>query len=323
MYDVVALGEILIDFTPYQAADAGVPVFRANPGGAPANVLAMLSKMGRKTAFIGKVGPDMFGKQLRAVLKELGIDDIGLTEAAFANTTLAFVQTDEQGERDFSFYRNPGADVMLKEEDIPEETVKNTRIFHFGTVSMTHAGVRQTTKFAVELAKENGALISFDPNLRPPLWGSHLESARDAMDYGCAMCDILKIEREELTFLTGAKTIEEGLDFLKRTYPDIRLILITAGKEGSWVSYDGLFIHRPAFLTTATIDTTGAGDTFMGVCLNYLLNSDINELTAEQLTNMLTAANAAASIVTTRIGAIQAMPSADEIAQTIHEETNK
>ncbi len=317
MYDVVALGEILIDFTPYQAADAGAPVFRANPGGAPANVLAMLSKMGRKTAFIGKVGPDMFGKQLRAVLKELGIDDIGLTEAAFANTTLAFVQTDEHGERDFSFYRNPGADVMLKEEDVPEETVKNTRIFHFGTVSMTHAGVRQTTKFAVELAKKHGALISFDPNLRPPLWGAHLDSAAEAMDYGCAMCDILKIEREELAFLTGAQTLEEGLDYVKRTYPHIRLILITGGKDGSWAYHNGQVIHRPAFLTAATIDTTGAGDTFMGVCLDYLLSSGINGLTPEQLTEMLTAANAAASIVTTRMGAIRSMPGADEIARTI------
>ncbi len=318
MYDVVALGEVLIDFTPYPAEDSAVPVFRANPGGAPANVLAMLSKMGRKTAFIGKVGRDMFGSQLRSALQELCIDDIGLSEAAVANTTLAFVRLDEHGERDFSFYRNPGADVMLKEEDVPEHVVKNTRLFHFGTVSMTHAGVRQTTKFAVEMAKESGALISFDPNLRPPLWGSHLEQALEAMDYGCAMCHILKIELEELYFLSGARNIEDGLAYLKSTYPHLKLILITAGREGSWASYGDIFIHRPTFLDVDTIDTTGAGDSFLGACLHTLLTTGIHDLTEQQLSHMLLTANAAASIVTTRLGAIRSMPGKDEIDRLVN-----
>ncbi len=317
MYDVVALGEVLIDFTPYQTADSEVPVFSANPGGAPANVLAMLGKLGRKTAFIGKVGRDMFGRQLRSTLRELAIDDIGLSEAAVANTTLAFVQQDAQGERDFSFYRNPGADLMLKEEDVPEHVVKNTRIFHFGTVSMTHAGVRQTTKFAVEMAKESGALISFDPNLRPPLWGAHLEQAREAMDYGCAMCDVLKIEIEELKFLSGAQNTENGLAYLKATYPDIKLILITAGKEGSSAAYGDIFIHRPTFLDVPTIDTTGAGDSFLGSCLDFLLTTGLDGLTEAQLSRMLLTANATASIVTTRLGAIRSMPTKKEITQLV------
>ena len=171
-YDVTALGELLIDFTENGTSAQGNPLFEANPGGAPCNVLAMLTKLGHKTAFIGKVGDDFFGKQLREAITEVGIDSTGLLSDPEIHTTLAMVHTYPDGDRDFSFYRNPGADMMLKEDEIPTELIKNSKILHFGTLSMTHDGVRAATKKAISIAEEANALISFDPNLRPPLWKS-------------------------------------------------------------------------------------------------------------------------------------------------------
>ena len=191
-YDVVALGELLIDFTDNGISGQGNTIFEANPGGAPCNVLAMLQKLGNKTAFIGKVGKDIFGTKLKEVLKEVGIDTSGLVMDKKVRTTLAFVQTLKGGDRDFSFYRNPGADMMLEEGDINNSLIKNCKIFHFGTLSMTHKGVRKATKKAIKKAKESGALISFDPNLRPPLWES-LDDAKKQEEYGMGQCDILKI----------------------------------------------------------------------------------------------------------------------------------
>ena len=182
MYDVVALGELLVDFTPCGVSAQELPVYQANPGGAPCNVLSMLSRLGRRTAFIGKVGHDMFGKMLRRTLQEEGIDDSGLVSSREVNTTLAFVQIDEHGDRDFSFYRNPGADMKLTSGEVDMALVENTRVFHFGTISMTHGDVRRATRHAVSHAREKGALVSFDPNLRPPLWPS-LELAREQMRY--------------------------------------------------------------------------------------------------------------------------------------------
>ena len=176
--DVVALGELLIDFTENGVSNQGNPLFEANPGGAPCNVLAMLSRLGHKTAFIGKVGNDFFGKQLEDAIKEVGIDAAGLLKDDEVHTTLALVHTQANGDRDFSFYRNPGADMMLTENEIPEAVIRDARIFHFGTLSMTHEMVRKATKKAIALAKESGAIISFDPNIREPLWSS-LEEARE------------------------------------------------------------------------------------------------------------------------------------------------
>ena len=177
-YDVVALGELLIDFTDNGLSGQGNPVYEANPGGAPCNVLAMLRKLGYEAAFVGKVGADGFGKQLADVLKETGICTEGLRWDKDVHTTLAVVHTLPGGDRDFSFYRNPGADMMLTEEELPLDMIENCRIFHFGTLSMTHEGVRKATLKAIETAKASGALISFDPNLRPPLWAS-LEDAAE------------------------------------------------------------------------------------------------------------------------------------------------
>ena len=198
-YDVVALGELLIDFTIDGKSSQGNNTYEANPGGAPCNVLAMLNRMNKKTAFIGKVGKDAFGQILKSTIDQIGIDSKGLVFDEKVNTTLAFVNIDENGERSFSFYRNPGADMMLTEEEVDFEIVRNSKIFHFGTLSMTHEKVRQATKKAVEEAKKENILISFDPNLRELLW-EDLSLAKEQIDYGCSVCDILKIEDEELKF---------------------------------------------------------------------------------------------------------------------------
>ncbi|WP_290139959.1 carbohydrate kinase [uncultured Dubosiella sp.] len=308
--DVTALGELLIDF-----AQKDTNTFEGNPGGAPCNVLAMLNKVKKKTAFIGKVGNDMFGNQLKAVIEEIGIDARGLVVDDSVRTTLAFVKFDETGDRDFSFYRNPGADMMLKESEVDLDLIKDSKIFHFGTLSMTHEGVREATKKAVACAKENGAIISFDPNLRPPLWDD-LDEAREQMKAGCALCDFIKIEDEELKFMTGKDTIEEGVKDLQDAY-DMKMILVTSGPKGAQVFCNGHHVYRDAFLNRNTCDTTGAGDTFCGVCLSYLCDTPFENFDEEKLADMLTHANAAASIVTTRIGALKSMPTMEEVDEYI------
>lgn len=311
-YDVIALGELLIDFTMNGQSEQGNNLFEACPGGAPCNVLALLNKMGKKTAFVGKVGKDQFGTLLRNTISEAGIDASHLVTDEEVNTTLAFVHTFPDGDREFSFYRNPGADMMLHEDEVDEEFVKDTRIFHFGTLSMTHDGVRAATKKAVNAAKDGGCLISFDPNLREPLWSS-LDLAKEQMEFGFSVCDILKISDNEIQFVSGKEDYDEGIAYLQEKYK-IPLILLTMGKDGSRAYYKGMRVERPGF-SVRTIETTGAGDTFGGTSLTYLLEHDFDSLTEEQLGEMLTFANAAAAIVTTKKGAIKAMPKREEVLE--------
>ena len=313
-FDVVALGELLIDFTMSGQSEQGNNLFEACPGGAPCNVLALLNKMGKKTAFLGKVGKDQFGTLLRATLEDVGINTSNLLTDEQVNTTLAFVHTFPDGDREFSFYRNPGADMMLTAEEVDEEFLAKTRLFHFGTLSMTHEGVREATKKALKAAKDKGLLISFDPNLRPPLWSS-LELAKEQMEYGFGFCDILKISDNEIQFVSGKEDYDEGIRYLQETY-QIPLILLTMGKDGSRAYYKGMRVERAGF-SCRTIETTGAGDTFCGSSLNYILEHDFENLTEEQLGEMLTFANAAAAIVTTRKGAIRAMPEKEEVEKLI------
>ena len=313
-YDVIALGELLIDFTMNGQSEQGNNMFEACPGGAPCNVLALLNKMGKKTAFIGKVGKDQFGALLRDTITEAGIDASNLMVDENVNTTLAFVHTFPDGDREFSFYRNPGADMMLTADEVNPEVVKDTKVFHFGTLSMTHEGVREATKKAVETAKANGCLVSFDPNLRPPLWSS-LALAKEQMEYGFGKCDILKISDNEIQFVSGKEDYDEGIAYLQETY-NIPLILLTMGKDGSRAYYKGMRVERPGFSVKA-IETTGAGDTFCGSSLNYLVDHDFENLTEEQLGEMLTFANAAAALVTTKKGAIKAMPVKEEVLELI------
>lgn len=313
-YDVIALGELLIDFTMNGQSEQGNNMFEACPGGAPCNVLALLNKMGKKTAFIGKVGKDQFGALLRDTITEAGIDASNLMVDENVNTTLAFVHTFPDGDREFSFYRNPGADMMLTADEVNPEVVKDTKVFHFGTLSMTHEGVREATKKAVETAKANGCLVSFDPNLRPPLWSS-LDLAKEQMEYGFGKCDILKISDNEIQFVSGKEDYDEGIAYLQETY-NIPLILLTMGKDGSRAYYKGMRVERPGFSVKA-IETTGAGDTFCGSSLNYLVDHDFENLTEERLGEMLTFANAAAALVTTKKGAIKAMPVKEEVLELI------
>ena len=313
-YDVIALGELLIDFTMNGQSEQGNNMFEACPGGAPCNVLALLNKMGKKTAFIGKVGKDQFGTLLRDTITEAGIDASNLMVDENVNTTLAFVHTFPDGDREFSFYRNPGADMMLTADEVNPEVVKDTKVFHFGTLSMTHEGVREATKKAVETAKANGCLVSFDPNLRPPLWSS-LDLAKEQMEYGFGKCDILKISDNEIQFVSDKEDYDEGIAYLQETY-NIPLILLTMGKDGSRAYYKGMRVERPGFSVKA-IETTGAGDTFCGSSLNYLVDHDFENLTEEQLGEMLTFANAAAALVTTKKGAIKAMPVKEEVLELI------
>lgn len=309
--DVTALGELLIDFTENGKSGQGNPLFEANPGGAPCNVLAMLSRLGNKTAFIGKVGNDFFGKQLKEAITEAGIDAEYLYMDEQVRTTLALVHTYPDGDRDFSFYRNPGADMMLTEDEIPEELIRDSRILHFGTLSMTHAGVRAATKKAVRIAREAGDLISFDPNLRPPLWNS-LEEARDQVLYGLENCHILKISDNEIQWLTGKTDYTEGAEWINGRYR-IPLILVSMGKDGSRAYYNGRMVEAAPFLQKNTVETTGAGDTFCGCVLHYICRYGLDDLTDKDLKEMLTFANAAASLITTRKGALRVMPGREEV----------
>ena len=312
-FDVVALGELLVDFTQNGSSGQGNPLFEANPGGAPCNVLAMLCRLGRRTAFVGKVGDDVFGRMLRdaAAGTSISLDAMRLDPAA--HTTLAFVKTLPDGDRDFSFYRDPGADMLLRADELPEEMIRSARIFHFGTLSMTHPGVREATRRAAALAKEGGALLSFDPNLRPPLWQS-LEDAREQIAWGLGQCDILKIADNELEFMTGASEADAGAALLRERYPNIRILNVTCGAEGSFNWSDTGKIFAPAFRLGDAVDTTGAGDAFCGCVLDYILSRG-TALTPERRREMLRFANAAAALVTLKKGALRSMPAREQVEE--------
>lgn len=282
--DVTALGELLIDFTENGVSSQGNALLEANPGGAPCNVLAMLGKLGKKTAFIGKVGNDQFGNMLRNTIESVGIDAESLVIDDKVHTTLAFVHTYPDGDRDFSFYRNPGADMMLRKEEVSLDKICASKIFHFGTLSFTHAGIRTASQYAIQCAKEAGALISFDPNLREPLW-ENLEDARKAIEYGMECCDILKISDNELTFMTGEKDYDKGAVLLQQKY-QIPLVCVTLGKDGSRAYYKGL-----------------------------------DNLTGEDIREMLRFANAGAALITTKRGALRVMPEKEEIESLLEEQT--
>lgn len=315
-FDVVALGELLIDFTENGASPQGNPVMEANPGGAPCNVLAMLNKLGKKTAFIGKVGNDIFGRQLAETVRQSGTDISNLVFDDTVHTTLAFVHTFADGEREFSFYRNPGADMMLTKDEVMTDIVKEAKIFHFGTLSSTHEGVREATRYAVETAKNNGSLISFDPNLREPLWNSP-EDAKKEIEYGFSKCDILKISDNELEFMTGTDDYSKGVEIIRSEYSNIRIVFVTLGKNGSRIYYKNMMAEQPTFSEIKPIEKTGAGDTFEGCALNFLLEHDIDSLTEDNLSSLLLFANAGASLITTRKGALKVMPEKSEIEALI------
>lgn len=312
--DVTALGELLIDFTESGLSCHGNPILEENPGGAPCNVLAMLAKLGRKTAFIGKVGADSFGRRLKNVVSSIGIDISGLVMDNSVNTTLAFVHTLENGDREFSFYRNPGADMMLSANEVSLELVSSCKIFHFGTLSMTSDGCRRATEKAVSTAKSADAIISFDPNIREQLW-KNIDDAKKCTIWGMKNCDIMKISDNEIEWLTGERNYHKAVKKLKSEYK-IPLILVSLGRNGSLAFSDSSFAEMPSFKVN-TIETTGAGDTFCACILNFVLENGLKDYTSAELMKMLRFANAAAAIVTTKKGALSVMPNIDEINSLI------
>lgn len=316
-YDVVALGELLIDFAECGQSRNGNQLIEVCPGGAPSNVLAMLNKCGRKTAFIGKVGEDQFGIMLRKTLERVGIDTTGLVMEKEVPTTLAFVHTMEDGDRAFSFYRNPGADMMLRKEELNTDLIQSSRIFHFGTLSLTDEPAKSATIDAVLTAKSSNCLISFDPNYRPMLWKKR-EDAIDAIEYGLRQCDILKISDNEVLLVSGLDDYDEAVHFIIEKY-QIPLIFLTMGKSGSRAYYKGMRIAAGSVPVNA-IETTGAGDTFCGCVLHKVLEYGINDLNEERLKEILIFANTAAAIVTTRKGALLSMPEMEEVLGVIKRE---
>ena len=315
-FDVVALGELLVDFTQNGLSEQGNLLFEANPGGAPANVLAMLRKLGKRCAFVGKVGKDSFGDMLERTVREAGIDTRALKRDPDIPTTLAVVHTFPNGDRDFSFYRKPGADILLHAEELDEELLRSCRIFHFGTLSLTDDPCRAATEKAYTLAKEAGALISFDPNLRPPLWKSEAD-AKAAIEWGLQRCDILKIADNELEFMTGETDFDKGAAILRGRFPNIRVFNVTAGAAGSYAYYGASRVFVPACSRGGVIETTGAGDTFCASVLNFVLEHGLDGLTKDDLTAMLRFANTAAYIVTTKKGAIRSMPEREQVEELL------
>ena len=311
MYDAVAIGELLVDFIQEETDASGPAVYSANPGGAPCNLLAMMGKMGKKTAFIGKVGNDPLGLMLRNALMSAQISVENLCFDDKVPTTLAFVSKTPEGDRCFSFYRNPGADMMLEFSDVHQSLLKNTRLFHFGTLSMTHEKNREATKMAVSIAKANGAQISFDPNIRENLWDSE-ELLWRQITYGLQMCDILKISDSELRWITGEKDLELGILKLRTIY-SIPLIFLTMGIKGSRCYYKKESIEVAACHQWETIETTGAGDTFFGIALSKVLDIGMENLNRDILKNILEYANVGAAIITSRKGAMSVMPELSEI----------
>jgi fructokinase len=311
-YDVCALGELLIDFTPSGINDQGVALFGQNPGGAPANVLAMTTRLGGKTAFIGKAGDDRFGRFLRETLVRAGIDVSGLILDPVYQTTLAFVHLSESGDRSFSFYRRNGADLMLYWREIEKRIIDEAKIFHFGAVSLSGQPCRDTVHEAVRHARSKGKIISYDPNYRPLLWPNDAEAITEIGKF-LGVVDILKVSEEEMTLLTGETDWEKGARLLAEKGPAI--VLVSLGAAGACFRCAAGSGHLAAY-DVKTIDTTGAGDSFLGAVhfrLRDKSRAELETITVDELADIVDFANATGSLATTRKGAIPALPAMEEI----------
>jgi len=309
MRDITAVGEILIDLTQCGVNEQGIPLFAANPGGAPANLAVAASRLGASTAFIGKVGTDSFGTFLRDCLRENGVDVTGMATDPVQHTTLAVVALDAAGERNFSFYRDPSADVNLSVQEIPAALLRDTRFLHFGSVSLTCEPARSATLHAARTAREYGALISYDPNYRASLWPDE-QAAIAQMKAPLDLVDVLKVSDEELPLLTGTDDLEAGTAMLAAK--GIRLVLVTLGAKGAFYRFQGKTGHVPG-VPCKVGDTNGAGDTFFGAALSRLAKTSLEALTVPELEQILCFANKAASLTTSRHGAIPAMPTLEEV----------
>lgn len=312
MASVVALGELLIDFTSSCTDGEGYPTMIAHPGGAPANYLAALARFGNDAAFIGKVGDDAFGHLLSGTLEKAGINTKGLIIDRNYFTTLAFVTLDESGDREFSFARKPGADTRLTEDEIDYSLIKSSKVFHFGTLSLTSEPAKAATKKAVTFANENGLLISFDPNLRKPLW-DNLSDAKEEMLWGLKNSDVVKISDDEVDFLFGLGP-KEGAEKIFNEF-GVKLIFVTCGADGAWFKNEKACGHVPGLTGIKVVDTTGAGDIFGGSAMHKILEKgknveDLEERDLEEITRF---ASTSASLSTTKAGGISSVPSLEEI----------
>lgn len=312
MIDVVALGELLIDFTCVSADADGYPIMAAHPGGAPANFLAALARFGAKTALLGKVGSDSFGRLLVGTLESAGIDTRGLVVDDSVFTTLAFVTLDAQGNREFSFARKPGADTCITFEELDIQLIDQAKVFHFGTLSLTDEPARTTTQKAVAYAKSKGKLITYDPNLRKPLW-QDLQEAKQQLLWGLQQADVVKISDEEVEFLFGLG-VQEGAAHILENY-SVKLVFVTCGAEGCWYQNAIAQGHVPSLTDIPVRDTTGAGDIFGGSAVWKLLqlNKTPQRLENPELEGIVRFACAAAGLSTTRPGGISSVPEFEEV----------
>ena len=312
MIDVVALGELLIDFATIATDPDGYPTMAAHPGGAPANFLAALTKFGAKTALMGKVGTDTFGKLLLSTLQNAGIDTRGMIETDEVFTTLAFVTFDAHGDREFAFSRKPGADTCIRFEELDLSLIDEAKVFHFGTLSLTDEPARSATYQAVAYAKSKGKLITFDPNLRKPLW-KDLDTCKEQMLWGIRQADVMKISDEEVEFLFGLG-VEDGAAHILKEF-GVKLVFVTCGADGCYFS-NGIATGKVPSLSGIQVkDTTGAGDIFGGSAVWKLLQlgKAPEALTEEELRDVVRFACASAGLSTTRPGGISSVPSYEEV----------
>ena len=312
MIDVVALGELLIDFATLQTDGEGYPTMAAHPGGAPANFLAALTKFGANTALVGKVGSDTFGRLLLGTLQKAGIETRGMVVTDEVFTTLAFVTFDDHGDREFAFSRKPGADTCLSFDEIDLSLIDEARVFHFGTLSLTDEPARSATYQAVAYAREKGKLITYDPNLRKPLWRD-LEEARKQLLWGLGQADVVKISDEEVEFLFGLD-VEEGAAHILKNF-GVKLVFVTCGADGCFFKSARAEGHVPSLSGIHVIDTTGAGDIFGGSAVWKLLQTGKapEALTEGELREIVTFACTAAGLSTTRSGGISSVPEYEEV----------
>ena len=315
MIDVVALGELLIDFAARSTDAAGYPTMAANPGGAPGNFLAALNAYGKKTAFLGKVGEDAFGHLLLGTLNAAGIETRGIRVDDSVFTTLAFVTFDAQGDRSFSFARKPGADTRLTWEEVDTALIDEAKVFHFGTLSLTDEPVRTATRKAVAYAKEHGKLISCDPNLRLPLW-PNADGAKEQMLWSLKQADVVKISDNEVEFLWGC-TPEEGAEKLLREF-GVGLAMVTLGPDGCLLK-NCQAAYRASCPKVRPVDTTGAGDIVGGSAMARLLELEkpLNALTEEDLAYIDRFAAAAASLSTEHSGGIPSIQKKERVLEYI------
>ncbi len=316
-YDIVALGELLVDFSQRSINQKGNPIMEVSPGGAPCNLLSMATKLGSKCAFIGKVGNDYFGSKLREGLIQQGIECKGLILDDKASTTLAFVHEDSDGKHYFSFSRKPGADTMLRPEEVETELIKEASIFHFGSVSFSNSPSREATEFAIQIAEKAGCLLTFDANIRHNMWDDDTLLMK-YVQYGLAHCQVLKVSDEELKEMYPNLDMKQAVQRMKEEYSGIDLILVTCGVEGNHAFGRDFAANVPAIPALQVADTTGAGDSFFGSCVHFLADKPEGRFEKQYVEKAMRYGSSAASIIVSREGSLFEMPTKKEVEKNLN-----